>query len=849
MRLSLDGEDWLVKPFLGEEWRWRQAQTWESSDNADWWPAHVPGSVCYDAWRSGNAPDPYFGRNSLELEWIPARSWVYRKRFRLPEYAADRVRLHFEGIDFAASVFLNGAFVGHHRGMFTPAVLDVTDSVRSDGENQLTVALDPPPTEPSQIGRTSRVRHHKARMTYGWDFCPRMIHVGLWDGVWLELQRGPRFDSQLQVGTRIGADLDVAVVSVSVFASAPEERRVEAFVRVLDGDEEVASRQSRETLSPTSSPLRYDLRLEQPELWWPNGHGQQHLYTAEIELLDPSDPGFEPQRLRTTFGVRRVDLVANEGGPRNARPYTFAINGRRVYANGWNWVPMDVLYGRQQPERLHRLLSLAQRANVNLLRVWGGGLIEREPFYELCDRYGLMVWQEFAQSSSGIDNTPSSDAGYVHLLEQEAEQIVPRKRHHPSLVVWCGGNELTDPKGRPLDDRAPVLGALHGVVERHHREAAWVPTSPSGPVFANNLENIERDAHGLHDVHGPWEHQGLIEQYTLYNKSTSLFHAEFGVEGGANPESLAAFLPAEHHWPATRDNPYWSHCGEWWLNEPLLQEAFGGGLADVATLLRASQFLQAEGLRYAIEANRRRAPRNSGSIPWQFNEPYPNGFCTAAVDYFTRPKAAYYAVGRAYAPLLPSARLAGQVWAERERFEAEAWVTNALAEPADVVVTVSVLDAAGHVLAQSELPVAVPAAHAVRSGSVAVPLSEIPDDLFFCDVRLSTGALSRYLLSRTANLAPLLSATPTTLAVSVEPDQDQDRWEISLRNTGSYAAFDVRLSDPRDVRQLGSVYFADNHVHLLPGEERSLAAEWVGVPAAERSVVVQAWNSEPHTLR
>ena len=270
--------------------------------------------------------------------------------------------------------------------------------------------------------------------------------------------------------------------------------------------------------------------------------------------------------------------------------YTFVVNGRKVYAKGWNWVPIDVLYGVPRPEKRARLLELARRAHVNLLRVWGGGLIETEAFYKLCDRYGILVWQELIQSSSVVDNHPPEDAEFAAMLITEAEQIIPRRRNHPSLAVWCGGNELMDWDSKPAGDGIPLLAALRDAVERLDPGRAWRPTSPSGPLFENSLENIARAPDALHAVHGPWEYQGLTEQYTLYNRGSSLFHSEFGVDGYTNERTIEAHITPANPWPATRDNPVYLQTASWWIKEATLQAAFG----DLLLLPGESRTIAAE---------------------------------------------------------------------------------------------------------------------------------------------------------------------------------------------------------------------------------------------------------------
>jgi len=256
-----------------------------------------------------------------------------------------------------------------------------------------------------------------------------------------------------------------------------------------------------------------------------------------------------------------------------------------------------------------------------------------------------MVWQEFIQSSSGNENIPPDDPEFVHFMEEEARQIIPLKRNHPSLAVWCGGNELNGLDSVPCDDSAPLLAVLAKCVKELDPGRAWFPTSPSGKHGSFDLRR-EPDiaSRDNHDVHGPWEYQGMQEQYTLYNgRGDSLLHSEFGVEGITNLRTLNETLPHDHQLPISLTNPYWEHRGAWWLKEKEWKILFGEW-TSVEMAVQATQFIQAEGLRYAVEADGRRQYHNSGTMPWQFNEPFPMSACTSAVDYFGYPKPAYDAV-------------------------------------------------------------------------------------------------------------------------------------------------------------------------------------------------------------
>ncbi|HEX6388047.1 MAG TPA: glycoside hydrolase family 2 TIM barrel-domain containing protein [Solirubrobacteraceae bacterium] len=539
--------------------------------------------------------------------------------------------------------------------------------------------------------------------------------------------------------------------------------------------------------------------------------------------------------------------MPNETGDASARPYRFVVNGVPIYINGWNWVPIDARYGVPRPERLDHLLDLAQRANVNLLRVWGGGLIESEAFYAGCDARGIMVWQEFAQSSSSLHNAPTEDPAFVELMRREAAAIVPLRRTHPSLALWCGGNELMDDADRPLDEDAPVLGALAAVVAELDPDRPFLPTSPSGRVAHNTLEAIARDPEGLHDVHGPWEHQGLEAQHTLYDAGTSLLASEFGVEGMTNRAALEASISPEHRWPATRDNPVYAHRGAWWNNATFVQEAFGGRLEGLDALRRASQLLQADGLRTAVEANRRRQWRSSGTIPWQLNEPFPNAWCTSAVDVHGRPKPAYFAVGAAYEPLHAAATFARQAWGGHEAFEATLWIVSARSAPSSGCFVARVVDAGGAELARFEREIELRARDVTPVGPIRAALASVAHDLFVLDLRLTDvdGRLrsaNRYLLSRTRDLQPLLDLPAMPLAAGVE--RATDSWLLSLRNDGETLVAGLRVEDARPAAAHGWATPDADLLDLLPGESRTLTVRFDGVPPAERRLRIGGWNVE-----
>jgi beta-mannosidase len=716
-----------------------------------------------------------------------------------------RAWLDFDGVDYEATVLIDGIVVGHHEGVFVPFRLEVSEQLASRGGHILAVVVHPVPPSESQSGRTARVRIHKSRMGYGWDFCPRMVNQGIWRPVTLRRGRLP------------------VVPAVRVSLNDAGDGVIE-----LEPAAHMTLRAAGEVLATTQGNR---LEVQRPRLWWPNGAGEAFLHDLQVETGGTSTVH--------RIGFRRVELVANEGAPADARGYTFVVNGRRLYAKGWNWVPIDPLYGVPRPAKCAHLLRLAVAAHVNLLRVWGGGLVETREFYNSCDELGLMVWQEFSMSSSGIESVPADDPAFVALMANEARCAVERLRSHASLVLWCGGNELAerDDSGveRPLDDSTPVLGAIHAVIDDLDAGRAWLPTSPSGPRLINSLEAIRADPEQLHDVHGPWEHQGLRAHYELYDAGTCLFHSEFGVEAMTNRRALEALIDPAHRWPADRSNPVYEHLGAWWNNAGFVEQCFGGAIEDLDKMRRASQHLQYDGLRYGVEASRRRAFRSSGTLPWQLNESYPNAWCTSAVDYWGDPKPAYFGVMRAYEPNHVCASFVTCAWGGQDEASATVWAWGRGSS-----VTARFVEASGRVVAEETFPLGELGDKPALLGQVSVPLPAIATDVFLLDLSLRDDGVvvssNRYLMTRTGDLAPLLAVPRAGL------DLRQGEGCLVLSHGGGPAALGIVVEDARPAASPGWAVLSDNVIDLLPGETRELSLEWRDVPDTGRELSAEGWN-------
>ncbi len=814
-RISLNGNDWKMKEFVGMDWVWRDSVKPDTGDVRWWYPATVPGSVMHDLAANGMIPDPHYECNTKLGEWACDRTWVYRREIFVPKEAEGRkVGLCFDGIDYASEIFVNGCTVGKQEGMYIPWSCDVSGHLLYGKTNLIAVVIEPAPFEQPQVGRTSLVYTNKSRMTYWWDFCPRMVHQGIWQDAYLKITGEAEIRDWL-IDTRLVSG-EEAKVTVQVWT----HQAGGCTYRLSFGEQQLTGVAGQDG-------FRCEFVLREPRLWWCNGQGEAYEYEVRLELYDRQQVLSDIRTARR--GIREIEFVQNEDAAGENTSFLLRLNGRNVFMNGYNWVPADLFYGAVSTEKVAHLIRLAKKAGINVFRVWGGGLIERDSFYEMCARAGILVWQEFCLSSSGIDNKPSWAESYRKLLEEQAEVIVKLKRNHTALAVWCGGNELKYDDGTPIDENDPLIKVIGNVVHRLDPRRKWLPSSPSGGVFLNSFENLEKYPDKMCDVHGPWEHQGLERHYALYNKGTCLMHSEFGVEGMTSARALYRNVAPEHLLPASKDNPVYFHRGAWWNNEPLVQKTFGGDLTDVEQIRRASQYMQYEGLKYAMECNRRRAFHCSGMFPWQFNEPYPNLFCTSALDYYGNPKPVYYGVRKVYAPWLVNAAFDSASLAGRKELRAVLFAANNLPGTAQhekawtegYSVTAQLWTVKGRLLKEESYSLSEVGVRACEAGSFCWELEETPHMLVLLRLRLkrhadeSVLAENEYLFTLSGDLGEVFRTEQPVLRI------EKEEGAVRITNVGEIAALYVFLKKEEGA----AVYWEDDYLNILPGEERLIRAE------------------------
>lgn len=773
-----------------------------------WIPAQVPGGVALALYRAGYIPHPYAGMNSLQCEWIENKWWIYEAEIELPPQKSERVRLDFEGVDYACSVYWNGTLLGSHTGMFEPFGFDVTALYAAGGKAVLRVLIRHAPDEMGQIGRTSETFTQKSRFGYKWDFSTRLVNLGIWQKAFLTFWDGIEITDVFARGEIVSKT--EGRIAVSGRAQPRAGRRLSCRAEcALHGE------RAGEAAAEIGSGGEFELvvPVEQPALWYPNGLGAQPLYDLVLRLYEDGQL-LEERHLRV--GIRSVACVQNDGAPSGARPYVFVVNGRRMYVKGVNITPLDHIYGDVPREQVYETLRRAKEMHCNMVRVWGGGLIETEAFYDCCDALGLLVWQEFIQSSSGIDNIPSEKPEFLGLLRRSAEAAVRQKRNHACLAVWSGGNELMEADRTPCTEQNRNIAMLEEIVRRLDPGRVFLPTSASGPS-----EFISKTPGQSHDVHGWWQYQGNPEQYRFFGGSDSLFHSEFGCDGMASLASLKRVLPQKALHPVSmRESDVWRFHGDWWCTYRREQTMFGAW-KDTEQYIACSQWMQAEGLRYILEANRRRCFRNSGSIIWQLNEPWPNISCTSLLEYHGAAKMAYFWAKAAFRPVHPAFDYTRLDYAPGGLLSGGLAVLRDAPAAGESTLIAQIFDMAGTCLFEEVRSRTRVREGAEEFGALCWQVPESLRGLFL--LRLTAHAAGEahantYYFSTEADrpYRPALEAAPVLCGTARFSGGTAD---VEVGNTGCSAALHVCLSDETDSFLLD---MEENFFTLLPGETKRL---------------------------
>lgn len=779
--------------------------------------ATVPGCIHMDLLDNDLLPDPFYRDNERQQYWVGETDWTYYRTFTVTAntLAHDRVLLRCHGLDTLATIRVNGVVVAQTDNMYRTYVFNVKTLLKA-GENAIMIQFASPMGYVRKadaergalyawsVGdiRTQRGAHRlnsggwirKQPCNFGWDWGPQVVTSGIWRDIELIAFNTARLDDVLILQEHAG---DAVQLTVRSIAAALDDTPLSATVVVTFDGTTVAEA----SMPIESGKAEATLQIDHPRLWWPNGMGEQPLYTVAVTLLN--DDGSELDKVHKTIGLRTLRLVRQPDDW--GESFYFEANGVPFFAKGANWIPADVFAARLTDDETERLIRAAADANMNMLRVWGGGLYESDAFYDLCDRYGITVWQDFMFACGTY---PSYDEAWMATVEQEARDNVRRIRHHAALALWCGNNEIE--QGLAGDDHPERQMAwvdyerlfdnlLAEVVAELDPQRDYWPGSPHSPCGDRKdwLNQTCGDTHLWRVWHGQ-------EPFEWYRTRSDRFVSEFGFQSFPLPDTIVEFTePAdrnitsyvmEYHQRSGIGNSTIIHYLLDWFRLPT---SFG----DTVWL---SQILQGLAMKYAVEHWRRGMPRSMGALYWQLNDCWP-GPSWASLDWRGRWKALHYMAKRFFAPLIVSGV------EDTATNTVEINLTSDYQETVDAELRIIVTDAAGVMCHSETTPISVPPATNTLVHTLdlnAVGATNPRDTLVWLELWVDGAqvATDTTLLARPKHIVlrdPAITMSQTQV--------DEQTVDITL-NT-DVAALYVWVQLPGQ-----DVTFSDNFFHLRPGQ-------------------------------
>jgi beta-mannosidase len=811
---------------LEAKWEFRAISKTDRAELQDWHPADVPGVVQTDLFQDGLIPDPFYQDNDTRLQWIGLTDWEYRTTFQADAatLAHDHVDLVFEGLDTYADVYVNDQVALHGDNMFrrwrVPA-----KSLLKTGPNTLRIVFHSPiesmipkvkalpyilpSVTTNNTGNEENVATapytRKAGYQYGWDWGPRYVTEGIWQPIRVETWDALRIENfhvQQETITKTDAAVN-AEFNIEAGRSTPAS--LEVTYGPLAGTAFPAVRQSVQ-LVPGLNRISVPIHIANPKLWYPNGYGTQDRYQFSAVVRTGKDIAANAA-LKT--GLRSIELRREV--TKTGKSFAFIVNGIPVFAKGADVIPFDSFPNRVTPEIHRQILESARDAHMNMVREWGGGYYESDDFYDICDELGILVWQEFM---FGGDMVPGG-ADFQNSVKQEAIDQVTRLRDHPSIVLWCGNNEIetgwvhwgdrqifkesvsaTDREKVWTDYVVLFHGILSGVVAQYAAPVPYWGSSPSA-----NFENPP-DSQTDGDMHY-WQVWHALAPIEMYTQQFPRFMSEYGFQSFPEMRTIRTFAKPEDMdiRSATMQDHQKNHGGNErilsymlrWYPEP----------KDFESFVYLSQVLQAEAIKVGAEHLRRQMPNTMGSLYWQLNDCWPVA-SWASIDYYGRWKALQYYSKRFYDDVIVSPfRHDGKV---------DVYVVSDKLQPLNGTIHTRLLDFSGKVLSEKTQDVQIPAQSSAIYFTVdqkeLLANADPTKSFLVFDLTVGGQQVSRNLIffDTMHNLD-----LPKPVKIETSLDKSNGGYAVTLRSPALARSVFVSFGD-LDVKT------EDNYFDLLPGE-------------------------------
>jgi len=829
MKYSLNGYNMvnqahtLMNYDLTKNWQFRQV------GKNDWHPATVPGCVHLDLLDNNLIDDPFYRDNETKVQWIENEDWEYRLVFDVPRevLAKKHIQLIFEGLDTYATMTLNGQQIIEADNMYRAWTAEVKLLLKERG-NELTVHFHSPIQQvlpqlektrqklPAMsdlsVGTSPYTR--KAPYHYGWDWGPRLVTSGIWQPVRLDAWENFKITDQQFIVKALSAKKALLEVSIEVLSDV--DARVN--LRVTDEKGKVSINQQL-SINSGINKIKKEIEINEPELWWPNGYGKQfksiaHLPSNPITQLPEKQPLYtfqteistehESEVVSKRIGLRTLELKREKD--QWGESFTIVVNGVPIFAKGANWIPSDSFTPRVSKEKYRHLLNSAIQANMNMLRVWGGGIYESDEFYDLCDELGILVWQDFMFSCALYPG----DEQFLNSVKEEATYQIRRLRHHSSIALWCGNNEIEMgwhewhwQEDLPTSMWEDYLKLFHSVLpevcKKEDPARFYWSSSPASDRQA--IMNPQDSSRGDTHYWGVWHER---EPFDYYKEHFPRFISEYGFQSFPVPESVDNFTTKEDHdiFSPVMLIHQKNDRGNALIKEYL--EKYYIVPKDFNHFLLLSQVLQAEGIKIGAEHFRRIRPRCMGSLYWQVNDCWPVA-SWSSIDYYGRWKALHYYARRFCAPVLISPNY------EDENYQI--YVISDKTEPVEAQLQVKLLDFEGKTFSQWEKQISIqPEESAIY---LSLDKQEIPENMnpqeafFYCAL-----VSEKQVISENA----LFLALPKELKlpspdISIDIAKEDFGFLLILSATNL-----ARIMILRSENWEG--HFEDNFFDLFPGQKR-----------------------------
>lgn len=806
----------VIKDEIKLNWQFRQVGT------AIWHKATVPGCVHTDLLADSLIKDPFYRTNEKDLQWIDKVDWEYETVFNLDgEFLGhEKIELEFMGLDTYTDIFLNGEKLLRTDNMFREWKVECKKQLKQ-GENRLRILLHSPVktdipkleklgyqlpaiNDQSETGQLDdqkiSIFARKAPYHYGWDWGPRFVTSGIWRPIYIKAWNNAKIENIQIIQSSLTKDLASLRANIEINSAVEDS----FLLRVVNKNENSLLAEKEIKLSKGENTISAFFEIKDPKFWWPNGLGEQYLYAIETSIIGPKEL---IDKKSENIGLRTVKLVREKD--HSGTSFYFKVNGQPVFMKGANYIPSDIFLNRVSPAEYEKLIQSAALSNMNMLRVWGGGIYENDIFYDLCDRYGILIWQDFMFACSMYPG----DEAFLESVKQEAIDNVKRLRNHASIALWCGNNEIEDAwagwgwKPRySLEKQKYIyntykeifLNILPTVCKDYDGTRYYWPSSPSSDYGRASKA-------GSGDTHywGVWHGK---EPFENFQKKLGRFISEYGFQSFPEFKTVKSYTLPEDWDIESEVMAAHQRSGIGNLRIRDYMKMYYKTPKDFQSFLYTGQVMQGYGIKQAIEAHRRNMPYCMGTLFWQLDDCWPVA-SWSSMDYYKRWKAMQYVAKKAYQTFLISPSESGD--------NVNFYIISDKPQDTEAQLTVQVIGFSGKELFVRKTPVT------VRSNASLSYLSLNKKEL------LGQSKPDSILISTQLNDTNGEMLSENIMYLRQPKDLSLEKPEIKIHIEKSTNGYSIELSTNKLAKDVylsleEEGFFTDNYFDLIPGKAKKL---------------------------